>query len=181
MRSIDVTMLQYLKPFFYVAETGSIRRAAEQLFLAPSAVSHQICQLEKILGYPLFERRGGRALRLLPAGRVLYERIPMLDNELFLLRSEMRNCQTEPEKISIGVFTQYRKILLSCLSGYSRATGRLDRVCLTESSDGDQLDLEKQRDRRENGGLVVWSRQALPSYHCITSKRLPCRGRRTRG
>ena len=139
MRSIDVTMLQYLKPFFYVAETGSIRRAAEQLFLAPSAVSHQICQLEKLLGYPLFERRGGRSLRLLPAGRVLYERIPMLDNELFLLRSEMRNCQTEPEKISIGVFTQYRKILLSCLSGYSRATGRLDRVCLTESSDGDQL------------------------------------------
>ncbi len=49
--------LKCLQTFAAVMETGSFARAAEQLNVTPSAVSHQIRMLEDILGKPLFVRR----------------------------------------------------------------------------------------------------------------------------
>jgi len=49
--------LKCLQTFTAVMETGSFSRAAEQLNVTPSAVSHQIRLLEDILGKPLFVRR----------------------------------------------------------------------------------------------------------------------------
>jgi LysR family transcriptional regulator, glycine cleavage system transcriptional activator len=48
--------LKCLLTFSAVMETGSFARAAEQLNVTPSAVSHQIRALEDILGRPLFLR-----------------------------------------------------------------------------------------------------------------------------
>src|SRR5687768_13144212 len=49
--------LKCLQTFAAVMETGTFARAAEQLSVTPSAVSHQIRMLEDILGKPLFVRR----------------------------------------------------------------------------------------------------------------------------
>lgn len=49
---------QHLTYFQTVAETQNFSRAAEQLFLTPSALSKSIRSLEAELGFPLFERRG---------------------------------------------------------------------------------------------------------------------------
>lgn len=49
--------LKCLQTFTAVMETGSFARAAGQLNVTPSAVSHQIRMLEDILGKPLFVRR----------------------------------------------------------------------------------------------------------------------------
>jgi DNA-binding transcriptional LysR family regulator len=57
-----------LKVFASVAENLSFTRAAEQLFLTQSAVSHQIARLEREIGRPLLERRG-RSVALTAAGR----------------------------------------------------------------------------------------------------------------
>jgi DNA-binding transcriptional LysR family regulator len=43
-----------------VAESGSFSRAAEALGYTQSAISQQIAMLERLVGLPLFERRGGR-------------------------------------------------------------------------------------------------------------------------
>ena len=56
--------------FHEVATAGSIRRAAERLAIAPSAVSRQISNLETALEVTLFDRQGQR-LTLTPAGEVL--------------------------------------------------------------------------------------------------------------
>ncbi len=48
--------LKCLLTFSAVMETGSFARAADQLNVTPSAVSHQIRALEDILGKPLFVR-----------------------------------------------------------------------------------------------------------------------------
>jgi LysR family transcriptional regulator, glycine cleavage system transcriptional activator len=56
-----------LRVFEAVARLGSFRAAAETLFVTQSAVSHQIHNIEKWLGKPLFEREGNRT-RLLPHG-----------------------------------------------------------------------------------------------------------------
>lgn len=62
--------LNALRAFEAVARTGSTKAAAESLFVTPSAVSHQIRNLEAQLGAMLFDRSGPRP-RLLPEGEAL--------------------------------------------------------------------------------------------------------------
>jgi DNA-binding transcriptional LysR family regulator len=57
--------------FFVAARLGSIRGAAEQLHISPSAVSRHIAKLEAALGTVLFDRLP-RGLSLSSAGEVLY-------------------------------------------------------------------------------------------------------------
>ncbi|MFT3922288.1 MAG: LysR substrate-binding domain-containing protein [Myxococcales bacterium] len=59
--------LHFLPAFELAAQHLSIRRAAEELHLTPSAVSQQIRALEGALGFSLF-RRATRALHLTPLG-----------------------------------------------------------------------------------------------------------------
>jgi hypothetical protein len=55
--------LRGLRTFCIVAKRGSFRLAAEDLFLTPSAISHQIKSLESELDVTLFDR-STRELRL---------------------------------------------------------------------------------------------------------------------
>lgn len=64
--------LQYLRVFAHVdeiARAGSIRKAAEKLFITPSALDRRIQDLEAELGAPLFERHA-RGMRLTAAGEL---------------------------------------------------------------------------------------------------------------
>jgi len=72
--------LKQLRAFSYAAQTGSISRAAEKLFLSQPSVSLQVQALERELGVTLFERRGP-SIRLTPEGRILYElALPLVQN-----------------------------------------------------------------------------------------------------
>lgn len=66
-RRIDLTSLHL---FVAVCERGSIGRAAEQEFMAPSAVSKRISDLEAILGTALLYRQA-RGVSCTPAGQSL--------------------------------------------------------------------------------------------------------------
>jgi LysR family glycine cleavage system transcriptional activator len=70
--------LKFLKTFQVAAKLQSFKAAAEELFVTPSAVSHQIKALEEQLGVALFER-GVRALTLTDAGAHYLEHI----NDIF--------------------------------------------------------------------------------------------------
>lgn len=59
--------LKFLKTFQVAAKLRSFKAASEELFITPSAVSHQIKSLEEQLGVALFER-GVRTLKLTDAG-----------------------------------------------------------------------------------------------------------------
>jgi len=50
-------MLDEMRAFVVLAESGSLQRAAERLFLTPSAVTRQIQRLEAALKTPLLDRR----------------------------------------------------------------------------------------------------------------------------
>jgi LysR family transcriptional regulator, glycine cleavage system transcriptional activator len=60
--------LKAIIAFESVARTKSVNRAADELGLTPSAVSHQISNLESVVGRPLFTRLG-RGLVLTPTGQ----------------------------------------------------------------------------------------------------------------
>ncbi|NNM62293.1 MAG: LysR family transcriptional regulator [Steroidobacteraceae bacterium] len=73
--------LKFLKTFQVAAKLRSFKAAAEELYVTPSAVSHQIKALEEQLGVTLFERgaRGVRTLELTDAGAHYLEHI----NDIF--------------------------------------------------------------------------------------------------
>ncbi len=64
--------LRQLRAFCQAAQTGSISKAAERLFLSQPSVSLLIKSLEQDLQTMLFERRGPR-IELTPAGQILLE------------------------------------------------------------------------------------------------------------
>jgi len=64
--------LKQLRAFCYAAQTGSVSKAAERMFLSQPSVSLQIRALEREMDVTLFERKGPRII-LTPEGRLLYE------------------------------------------------------------------------------------------------------------
>ncbi|MDO9342253.1 LysR family transcriptional regulator [Pseudomonas pergaminensis] len=76
-----------LRYFVEIADSGSFSAAAERLFVAQSALSRQIKELETQLHTPLFERTA-RQPRLTAAGEAFYPRARNLLSEL-LKASEM--------------------------------------------------------------------------------------------
>lgn len=68
------TSLRGLRCFCIAAECLSFKETANQLFLTPSAVSHQIKQLEQNLQQPLFIRQT-RAIKLTDAGKQFYQQV----------------------------------------------------------------------------------------------------------
>jgi LysR family transcriptional regulator, glycine cleavage system transcriptional activator len=79
MRLSRPPALRSLRAFCIAARHRSFKVAADELALTPSAVSHQIRELERALGVQLFERRA-RALVLTTAGHMLRNEIaPLLD------------------------------------------------------------------------------------------------------
>jgi DNA-binding transcriptional LysR family regulator len=76
-----VISTRQLRYFVEIAESGSFSAAAERLFVAQSALSRQIKELENLLQTPLFERTA-RQPRLTAAGEAFYPRARNLLGEL---------------------------------------------------------------------------------------------------
>jgi LysR family glycine cleavage system transcriptional activator len=79
MRLSRAPPLRNLRAFCIAARHRSFKAAADELSLTPSAVSHQMKELEEVMGVRLFERKT-RALALTTAGHTLLDEIaPLLD------------------------------------------------------------------------------------------------------
>ena len=63
-----------IRAFEAAARLGSFKAAAEELFVTPSAISHQVSNLDSTLRVLLFERRG-RHLTLSEAGKLYGRRV----------------------------------------------------------------------------------------------------------
>ncbi|MDF2939072.1 MAG: LysR family transcriptional regulator, partial [Paenibacillaceae bacterium] len=63
--------LEWYRVFFWTAQTGSLSKAAERLYITQPAVSHTLKQLENKLGGQLFFRTS-RGVTLTAEGLVLF-------------------------------------------------------------------------------------------------------------
>lgn len=75
------TPIRGLRSFCIAAKCLSFKHAAEQLYLTPSAISHQIKQLEAQLGFELFKRQT-RAIELTNAGKQFHLAVQPILTEL---------------------------------------------------------------------------------------------------
>jgi DNA-binding transcriptional LysR family regulator len=82
---MDFTALRY---FSATAHSRSIRAAADQLHVSPSAISRQIAKLEHELRAPIFDRRA-QGMRLTAAGEVLLTKIDSVMREFSRVKSHI--------------------------------------------------------------------------------------------
>lgn len=85
--------MQNLRIYKYIdkiAQTGSIRQAAEQLYITPSALNRRLIALEQELGVKVFERLG-RGVRLSTAGELLIDHIRKHLSETETLKSRIED------------------------------------------------------------------------------------------
>lgn len=101
--------IRHLKLLDTVAETGSLKNAAEKLFLSQSALSHQLRELENYLETPVFYRLN-KQLVLTPSGKVL------LDSSREIL-TKLSQTEKTIREISDGDRGTLR-IMIECFTAY---------------------------------------------------------------
>jgi len=83
--------IKHLKTLVTLAETGSISKAADEIFTSPSALSHQIKDLEQRLNTPLFIRNTS-PIKFTKQGQILLrladDILPKINNVLSKLKDE---------------------------------------------------------------------------------------------
>ena len=99
MRLARSSLLRHLRMFCVCARSLSFKTAAQVLHLTPSAISHQIRELEDQLGVQLFVRRT-RALELTPVGRSLLAEVEPL---LLAVEEAVARISADPERKSVNV------------------------------------------------------------------------------
>ncbi|MEO7403557.1 MAG: LysR family transcriptional regulator, partial [Burkholderiales bacterium] len=85
--------LQYLRVFAYidaVARAGSIRKAAESLFITASALDRRVQDIEAEFGTPLFERHA-RGMRLTAAGELFLQHVRAQRADFERIHSEIEH------------------------------------------------------------------------------------------
>ena len=174
--------LRTLRQFVCVAETESIAKAAERLHISASPLSRTIIQLERQVGFALFERVG-RGLRLNGAGRELLQnaRDLLVSNERLALDLQ-RRAQGESGTVVIGHMpgALYNGILPAAVKRVQAANpaikfqfeGTLEERQLGELQHG-RLDFSVQTKEVSDPGLssALFAREdyvlLLPRHHAM--------------
>ena len=86
------TPIRGLRSFCVASKCLSFKHAATQLYLTPSAVSHQIKQLETQLGFTLF-KRGTRSIELTSSGKQFYQAVQPIIHQLESTITEFTHTQ----------------------------------------------------------------------------------------
>lgn len=114
--------LASLRAFEAAARHLSFKRAADELAVTPTAISHQVRLLEETLGLPLFERRV-RSVELTEAGRTLY---PALRDGFDGMAAALDQLRRPPDQVAVtlsATLALVGKWLLPRVEGLD-ATGR---------------------------------------------------------
>ena len=91
--------------FQMIAECGTMREAAERLFLSQPTLSHNLKKLEAELGCKLFTRAGNQ-LRLTPYGELVLERTREIDGSFKAMLAEVEDMKRREEAtLRIGSYS----------------------------------------------------------------------------
>ena len=165
--------IDVLKTFIAVAETGSVKHAAERVARSPAAVSMQMKKLERLVGAPVFHRAEG-AMRLSDSGDRLmphaHRIVEANDTALTALRSPdihgmvriglcLENIETRMPEILAGFSRVHSGVTVNINAGDAQdlaemlSTGALDIAILTTGGGAPHL----EQDRLLYEQPLVWA------------------------
>jgi DNA-binding transcriptional LysR family regulator len=131
--SLTFRLLRYIKAS---AETLNFTRAAEQVFVAQSSLSHQIGKLESNIDVAIFDR-SQNGLKLTPAGKIVAtyaeNTLREWDQMLMMARAVQRN-EVPPLRLGFSSFIN-AKLLEKLREGYER----MFSGCYIQLMSGDPL------------------------------------------
>ncbi|MFP7633565.1 LysR family transcriptional regulator [Pseudomonas veronii] len=151
-----------LQAFVSAAQTGSFARAAFELNLTASAISHQIAGLEEWWGVQLFERHS-RGVKLTTAGQAL---LPVTDGffkELDTVLHSLNPSRSQPLYLSCTSSLCATWLIPRMHGAHAEAAFNLDLVLTSADIKQRQLKCSPVRCR---GGDGVWR---LPGSSCRTA------------
>ena len=129
--------LRGLRTFCIVAQRRSFRLAAEDLFLTPSAISHQIKSLENELDIKLFDR-SARELRLTEAGSTLLRESSPLIHQLDQVASRFQARYGQRQlRVSVQPFFA-TELLLPRLSSFVSENSEIAIIIDTEDQSAEK-------------------------------------------
>jgi DNA-binding transcriptional LysR family regulator len=106
--------------FDEVARRGALRRAADVLHIAPSAIDRQIIQLEEDLGTQLFERTPS-GMRMTAAGEILIDGVRRWRRDLQRIRSEIDNIVgLRRGKVAIGIVEGATEFVSAAIADFQK-------------------------------------------------------------
>ncbi|MDF0730410.1 LysR substrate-binding domain-containing protein [Pseudomonas entomophila] len=142
-----MTSLRQLRYFVEIAESGSFSAAAERLYIAQSALSRQVKELELQLGTALFERTA-RQPRLTAAGLAFLDRARQLLADLEKaerLAREVGQGLRGSLRLNHSSTVPLTGRLLECLGGYLAANPRVSLEIAQQSSEAQLQDIAEGR------------------------------------
>ena len=133
-----------LRAFVAAGRRESLRLAAEELGLTPSAISHQVRAMEEWVGTALFVRET-RRVRLTPAGRILLEQLTAGFDAISAALAGARG-QADDRSLRISALPLFTGVwLIPRLEQFSRyATRHGVEVTLAIDTSSDLADLDGQ-------------------------------------
>ena len=148
--------LNGLRAFEAAARHQSFTRAAEELNVTQTAISHQIRTLEERLGLKLFDRRG-RALRLTEAAEGYLPSVRSAFDQLHDATERLIGLDTETTLTVSTLTTFAAKWLVPRLGGFQdlhpEISVRITRSLLTADFDRDDVDVAIRYGRGDWPGL----------------------------
>lgn len=133
--------LRQLKYFVSVSEQGSIKGAAEELFISQSGISAAITQLENILGVQLLIRQKSKGVELTPAGQLTLKKSRLLlqnARDFSMIGKEFS--QSMKGSISIGIFHSLGSYILPQLLAAFKSQYPQTELSIFE---GDQKEIQE--------------------------------------
>jgi Transcriptional regulator len=106
-----------LELFRKTAELENMSKAADELFIAQPALSKSIKDLEKELGYPLFDRNG-KKITLNQNGEILYQHTLHLQYDFLQMQNELREINKEKSGVVRVSFRVASKLLPDILRSF---------------------------------------------------------------
>lgn len=108
----DLPPLMALRAFEAVARHLSFIKAADELSVTQSAISHQVQKLEQFLNQRLFIRRT-RAIDLTPAGETYYRQIQPALESIAIATHELRGNERQETTLRIGLLASFATLWLA--------------------------------------------------------------------